>query len=609
MKALKKALLGYAPPTSLGRKASEAVERFYEKLRLLVALSVKKDDALGEMAEGVLCEHADVADSDVVMTQYIGSFKGSTEAEPFIKAILAFEKDRLSPEQHSALSKTLPKWKKGTGKVVKYLLARTLDGHTMVSVSVNNDDNYFFKYGNSILGEVLHRGLAYLVDPYNNVICRLDGVPKFHEVEKDRKIPMGQPVSYSSSEKKNGEFSGITIRDGWLLTQSKRTSFAVYVGDGNTLTMVNVLRALMVAYRSKKADGVPQTLQVAIITIVKLLRLKEVDRKLYFTQQNGVTKLGELCTGRHFVVNRNKPTVVVFAEWRDGRQIFVQDLPEDVLFQHPDSLPPTEDKTAVDAFCEQFRFKEGAVVLVQYPDGTFRRFKVKSHFYNEVLKGMQGKPTGLRYLLMKAFSERDVLPEEPPKLSAELQPIVQQYGVEVDDAKWYTTVWKALRVCSMLALVNPEFANLVKFLVSGNKGWGAVGFREVVEEFRELDPNDLAVIDNLLTNELSTYFKKKEEEQSLKKALHELISSLELKKSSVSGKEKGRIAKQIAVLEAFKDEDCTAEEYRTSFANVKGKKKKNAECNLLVFNTLCYEVTSTKTAIDGGGGGGGGIAN
>lgn len=594
-------MLSCAPPTSLGNEVSEAVERFYNKLRLLVALSVEKDEALGKMSAAILEKHAQVAKKDVVMTHFQGGFKSSAQATPIIDAILAFEKSRLSLEQHDALSTTLPRWTSRAGRVVNYLLSTAPDGHTMVSVSVNDDDKFFFKPGNDILGDVLHRGLAYMVGPDGKVICRLPGVPKFHEVVKDRKVPMGQPVAFSASEKKNGEFSGITLRDGWLLIQSKRTSFAVYVGDGSTLTMVNVLRALIVAYRSKKADGVPQTLQVAIITIVKLLRLDEPARKKYFTEQNGVTKLGELCTGRHFVVYRGEPTVDVFAVWCNGRQIFVQDLPEDVLFQRPDSISSTKDKTAVDAFCDKFRFNEGAVVVFHYADGTSRRFKDKSHFYNEVLKGMPGKPTGLRHLLMNAFQEGNVLPEEPPNLSEELQRIVEEYGVEVGDEQWYTTVWKALRVCSMLALVNPEFANLVKFLVSGNKGWGAVGFREVVEEFRELDPNDLAVIDNLLTNELSTYFKKKEEEQSLKKALYKLIPLLESKMSSVSGKEKGQVAKQLAVVKAFEKANCTAEEYRTRLTKVTGKKKKKAKTDLPVFNTLCAKVASPKPPSGGGG--------
>jgi hypothetical protein len=570
-------------------------------LKRLFQRSDQKNAAFGEMVKQILEKNSKIPKQKVLMTNYEGGFKGSARADPIIKAILAFEKKHYTSEQLAALSSALHDWK-DRNSAVKYCLSRSEDGHMIVSVSVRDDDNFFFKENNAILGDILHRGLAYFIGPDGNVICRLNGVPKFFEPQKDKGAPEAEPVSWSASEKKNGEFCGITFKDGWLIIQSKTSSSAYFIGSGDQLTLVNVLLALYKKYKSSKDDVVPQTLQVAIITVVKLLRMAESERKAYITAQNGVTKIGELCTGRHFVVYRGEPTVVVFAEWRDGEQVFVQDLPDDPLFEHPECLAPTADKAAVDAFCNRFQFNEGVVLVAHYADGTVRRFKIKAGFYNEVLKGMPTKPTGLRHQLWMAFRKGEVLSSEPTPLSAELQSIVAAYGVEINDPNWCSTVWKALRVCSMIALINPDFVDMMKFLISGNKGWGAVGFREVVEAFRVIDPADLDTIASELQEPLAEYFKAKEQDEQLKKALLAWLLVLKQAMAAAVGKEKGPIAAKIGALLAFKksgeDVATYVKNLTDRFSSAEGRKAKKAQTALDTFMRLRDEV---QASLQGGG--------
>ena len=77
-----------------------------------------------------------------------------------------------------------------------------------------------------------------------------------------------------------------------------------------------------------------------------------------------------------------------------------------------------------------------------------------------------------------------VLPED-------LQAIIADYGIKIGDENWYIKVWKALRCLTMMAKSDEKVVEQMKMLIHGNRGWSAVGFREVVETLRMIPLEEL----------------------------------------------------------------------------------------------------------------------
>ena len=539
-----------------------------QKLKLLSELSSEKDNAIPKMMDNVLNEHNDVKKTTSFISEFKGPPKGSDNSKIF-QSIKSFESKRLSSEVFSALERVLNA-SQGTRKgPLKILYSKSLHGQLIVSVSVRDDDRFFGKSENSCLHDVLHRGLAYVID-LNDQVQRLNGVPKFFEQEKDYAVPK-KVISRSIALKLNGEFIVVTFSKGWLYVQSKTSPKAVYIGvededenkEDQRVILINALRDLNnnIKIMMNETETVPQTNQAMAIVLVKLLRLGESDRKTWLSDHDGHQFLCELETGRHFVQHQGEPTLTVFSKWVGEKQLFPEDLEPDGLFNNVKCIPCGATEEEVQGFIDLHKFDEGCVLVEFYDDGTFRRFKIKGVFYNQVLKGMPTKPTGLRYIFMNHLKNDTIMPKDVQVLPEDLQAIIDDYGVKIGDENWYIKVWKALRCLTMMAKLDETVKIQMNKLIYGNRGWSAVGFREVIEALRQAKLKDLEIEKDKLEEKLSDYFSIMKNDKEITELLKSKGKELEEAKKNAKEEDKRDAAAILTIFIEFMKEKCTAFEY------------------------------------------------
>ena len=340
-----------------------------------------KNNKFNNMAEEVLAlpKYKKIPWVPSFISKFEGPPKGTLRAK-IIKLILQFEKNRLPVEVFSALELVF-KDSTGTRKdPLKILYSQTQHGQLSVSLSVNNDDRFFGIDGNRCLHDVLHRGLAYVIN-LDDEVQRLNGIPKFFEQKTDYETHK-TVVNRSIALKLNGEFIVVTISNNWVHIQSKTASMSVFIGDGRDSILVNALRDLAKKIKEMMNDGgVPQTNQAMAIILVKLLRLEESDRMVWLGKHDGHQFICELETGRHFVQHRGEPTLTMFSKWIDGKQFFPEDLEDDIIFERVKHLPRGATEKEVQEFIDLHKFgdKRG------YP-GYFFVFREGEDFFRHIVE-------------------------------------------------------------------------------------------------------------------------------------------------------------------------------------------------------------------------------
>jgi hypothetical protein len=184
-----------------------------------------------------------------------------------------------------------------------------------------------------------------------------------------------------------------------------------------------------------------------------------------------------------------------------------------------------------------------------------------------------------------------IMPKNVQELPPNLQAIIADYGVKIGDEAWYTKVWKALRCLTMMAKSDEKVKHQMKKLIQGNRGWSAVGFREVVEALRLIPLEELKSTEAELEEEFSGYFEAKEKDAETTEQLKSKLQELEAAKTQAQGVDKSNAARNLSVLRAFIKAECTVLEYISDLKErIKNssskKKKKTTETTLTNFNIL-----------------------